>query len=923
MNLECMPFNSQQSYIKRAIFDLSMKKILFVLTVVLVLADVSSVNAQVGLGRYFQGNQRSQEMDYANPVEYEIAEIKVEGVEFLDHNALISLSGLKIGDRIKVPGDAISSAIKKLWAQGIIGDIRIDIEKIEGDKAYLVIVLTERPRLSRFTIEGLNKSATSEVSDKIKLIRGRVVTDALIKNAELTVKEHFVGKGFLNTQVSVKQELDPQVQNSVHLKIQVDRGDKVRINKIDFIGNEEFDDRRLVKKMKSTNEHVRIAIIRNVFNTLTTLNGEKIRGFLGNSRDASWQELKEYINDNIKLNFFNSSKFILDDYEEDKEKVIAFLNSKGYRDAVILSDSVYRHGRNTINIDLRIDEGQKYYFRNIDWTGNFVHTDEELSAVLGVEKGDVYDMDLVNKRLNYNPTGRDVSALYMDNGYLFFNVQPVEVNIVGDSIDVEMRIYEGPQATINKILITGNDRTNDHVILREIRTLPGEKFSRADLIRTQRELSVLGYFDPEQIGINPIPNPANGTVDIEYSLVEKPSDQIELSGGWGGYYGFVGTLGLVFNNFSVRNIPNFEKWRPLPVGDGQKLALRVQANGRAYQNYSVSFSEPWLGGKKPNAFSVSFSYANNRPYANSSRFYNSYYYPYYNAAQYEELEDAQIKVYSFSVGLGRRVRWPDDFFTVSNSLTYQVYDMYKYNIGYGIGNDEGTGSVTGISLNNTIARNSLDNTLYTRSGSSISLSTSLTPPYSMFTDSNNDDYKYMEYHKWMFDASYFTTIIGDLVLNARANFGYIGSYNKETGVGPFERFWMGGSGLSGQGSFIIGREIISLRGYEDNSIVPIDNKNIQGGVIYNKFVFELRYPVSLNPSATIYVLGFAEGGNTTNSYAEYNVNKLYKSAGFGARIFMPAFGLIGVDWGYGFDRLPFSNERSGPQFHFTIGQQFR
>lgn len=900
-----------------------MKKISLVLTVILLLINIPLIYGQVGLGRYFQqGKEKSQTVDYANPIEYEIAEIKVEGVEFLDHNALISLSGLKVGDRVKIPGDAISNAIKKLWAQGIIGDIAINIEKIEDDKVYLIIALTERPRLSKFIVEGLNKTATSEVSDKIKLIRGRVVTDALIKNAELTVKEHFVDKGFLNTEVTIKQELDPQVQNSVLLRVVVDRNEKVKINSINFIGNEEFDDRRLEKKMKSTHEHVRIAVIKDVFVTLTSLNKEKIKDFFGNTEDVSWKDLKGYINDNIKLNFFNSSKFIRDDYEEDKDKVIAFLNSKGYRDAEIISDSIYRYDNNAINIDIKIDEGQKYYFRNIEWTGNYVHSDKELSAVLGVEKGDVYDMELVNKRLNYNPTGRDVSALYMDNGYLFFNVQPIEVNIVGDSIDVDMRIYEGPQATINKILITGNDRTNDHVILREIRTLPGEKFSRSDLIRTQRELSTLGYFDPEQIGIKPIPNPADGTVDIEYSLVEKPSDQIELSGGWGGYYGFVGTLGLVFNNFSVRNIPKFEKWRPLPVGDGQKLALRVQANGKAYQNYSVSFSEPWLGGKKPNAFSVSFSYANNRPYVNSSRYYSSYY-PYYNSAQYEDLEDAQIKVYSFTVGLGRRVRWPDDFFTVSNSLTYQVYDMYKYNIGYGIGNDEGTGSVTGISFNNTIARNSLDNPLYTRSGSSISLSTSLTPPYSLFDDSKGSDYKFMEYHKWMFDASYFTQIIGDLVLNARANFGYIGSYRKETGVGPFERFWMGGSGLSGQGSFIIGREIISLRGYEDNSIVPIDNQRIQGGVIYNKFVFELRYPVSLNPSATIYVLGFAEGGNTLNDYAEYNVNKLYKSAGFGARIFMPAFGLIGVDWGYGFDTLPGSSERSGPQFHFTIGQQFR
>lgn len=896
-----------------------MKKNQIVLLILFQVIGFSTVYGQVGLGKYFKSDSKPTEVvDYANPKEYEIAEIKVQGVEFLDHNALISLTGLKVGDRIKVPGDAISSAIKKLWQQGIIGDISVEIEKIEGDKIYLMVSLTERPRLSKFVIQGLNKTATSEVSDKIKLIRGRVVTDALVKNAELTVKEHFVEKGFLNTEVTIRQELDPQVSNSVQLIIDVDRNEKVNINKIDFIGNEDFDDRRLEKQMKSTNEHVRISIIKDAFATLASLNKEKIKNFLDTTREVTGNDIKSYLNDNIKLNFFNSSKFIGEDYEEDKEKVIAFLNSKGYRDAEIIEDSIFRHDNNSININIHIDEGKKYYFRNIEWTGNFVHNDETLSNVLGVEKGDVYDMDLVNKRLNYNPTGRDVSALYMDNGYLFFSVDPVEVNIVGDSIDVEMRIFEGTQATINKILITGNDRTNDHVILREVRTLPGQKFSRIDLIRTQRELSQLGYFDPEQIGINPVPNPANGTVDIEYSLVEKPSDQIELSGGWGGYYGFVGTLGLVFNNFSVRNIPHFEKWRPLPVGDGQKLALRVQANGRAYQNYSVSFSEPWLGGKKPNAFSVSFSYANNRPYANTSRLYGGYYLDNTNIN-----EDAQIKVFSFTVGLGRRVRWPDDYFTVSNSISYQLYDLYKYQMGYGIGDENGTGSVTGISFNNTIARNSLDQIIYPRSGSSISLSTTLTPPYSLFGVDQEDDYELMEYHKWMFDASYFTQIIGDLVLNARANFGYIGAYQKESPVGPFERFWMGGSGLSGQNSFIIGRDIISLRGYEDNSIVPRDNQQVSGGIIYNKFVFELRYPVSLNPSATIYLLGFAEGGNTVNNYAEYNVNNLYKSAGFGARIFMPAFGLIGVDWGYGFDRLPGATERSGPQFHFTIGQQIR
>lgn len=876
--------------------------------------------AQVGFGRTYKAPEPDLTVSYSNPKEYEIADIAVAGAEFLDHNALISLSGLKVGDNITIPGDAISSAIKKLWAQGIIGDVSIYANKVEEGKVYLTIELTERPRLTRFTIEGVNRTQESELTDQIKLIKGRVVTDALIKNTELTIKEHFIDKGYLNAEVDITQESDTLLSNSIVLRIDVDKNSKVKINKISFLGNEEFSDKKLEKQMKSTNEHVRITIFKDIVNELLHINKEEVKEFFDSSRTVAGSDIKQYINDHVKLNFFNSSKFIRSDYEADKEAVITFLNSKGYRDAEIVKDTVYKHDENSINIDIAIDEGQRYYFRNIYWTGNYVHDDQVLKTILGVEKGDVYDMELINKRLNYNPTGRDISSLYMDNGYLFFNVQPVEVAVAGDSIDVEMRIYEGAQATINKIIITGNDRTNDHVILREVRTLPGQKFSRADLIRTQRELSQLGYFDPEQIGINPIPNPADGTVDIEYSLVEKPSDQIELSGGWGGYYGFIGTLGLVFNNFSIRNIPHFEKWRPLPVGDGQRLALRVQANGKLFQNYSLTFSEPWLGGKKPNSFTVSLSHSLQR---DDERF------AFTNPETGERIAPGVLKLYSMSVSLGRRVKWPDDFFTVSNSLSYLVYDLENYRGRFSFGFEDGTGVAQNFSFNTTIARNSIDSPLFPRSGSSISLSTSLTPPYSAFREkselNSEEAYEYVEYHKWMFDASYFTSVAGNLVLNARAHFGFLGSYNNDVMIGPFERFVLGGSGLAGT-NFIIGNEIIGLRGYEDNSIQPQEFRNgqrIDGGIAYNKFVMELRYPVSLNPSATIYVLGFAEAGNTFNDYQNYNVSNLYKSAGIGARIFMPAFGLIGVDWGYGFDRLPGSTERSGAQFHFTIGQQFR
>jgi len=527
---------------------------------------------------------------------------------------------------------------------------------------------------------------------------------------------------------------------------------------------------------------------------------------------------------------------------------------------------------------------------------------------LGVSKGDVYDLDLVNKKLNYNPSGSDVSSLYMDYGYLFFSVNPIEVEVNGDSIDVEMRIFEGSQATINKVIISGNDRTSDHVILRELRTIPGDKFSRANIIRTTRELAQLGYFDPEKVVPTPLPNPIDETVDVEWGLEERPSDQIELSGGFGGQLGFIGTLGLVFNNFSVRNIPRFDKWRPLPMGDGQKLSVRMQANGRRFQSYSASFVEPWIGGKKPHSFGVSYSYSVQRI-----------------IDFFSNQTNGSLKVSNITFSLARRVPWPDDFFTVSNSISFLQYRLFNFGNSLGFSN----GTANNITFNTTLSRNSIDQPMYPRSGSSVSLSASLTPPYSLFrnldysTAENADKYELVEYHKWMFDAKYHVQIAGNLVLQSRAHMGFIGSYTKKAGVGPFERFWLGGDGISGQ-NFLIGNDVIGLRGYENNSLVPVDAaSSIRGGTVYNKFVFELRYPVSLNPTATIYVLGFAEGGNNWNDVNQFNSFSIKKSAGFGARVFMPAFGLLGIDWGYGFDVLPGMTEPSGGQMHFSIGQLLR
>lgn len=891
---------------------------------------------QVRFGNTFE-NKPDIKVNYGNPEEYEIAEIKVTGAQFLDENAIISISGLKVGDRLKVPGEDVSNAIKKLWRQGILGDVRIVATKVDLGRIWLTIELSELPRLTKVQFEGISHAQQGELNDKIKLIRGRILTDAVVKNAEIAVEKHFIDKGFLNIDAKMVKETDTLISNGVVLMINVDLGQKVKIEHIDFEGNEEYSDAKLRKKFKNLTERPRLSIFKDVFHRTIGLliHPKQSKDYIKAFRNASGPNIKRYLNEHVKLNIFKSAKYTKDKFEEDKVGLIAFYNSKGYRDATIVTDTIIKEDK-TMDMVLRLDEGSKYFFRDIDWVGNYVYSEEQLAKVLGVDKGDVYDLDLINKKLNYNPQGQDISSLYMDNGYLAFEIDPVEVRIDGDSIDVEMRLREGNQFTIQNVIITGNDRTNDHVIRREIRTLPGQKFSRELLIRTNRELSQLGYFDPEQIGINPYPNMADNTVDIEYSLVEKPSDQIELSGGWGGAFGFVGTLGLSFNNFSVRNITKPKNWRPLPVGDGQRLSVRLQANGRAFQNYSITFQEPWLGGHKPNSLSINFSHSIQR--INEGIWLD----PFTGEIVVDEDGNAiappgvtdftgSLRLTSISVGLGRRVNWPDDFFTINNSIAYSTYDLFNF------GNSLGfrTGVSNSLTFNTTIARNSIDNPMFPRRGSLLSLSVSLTPPWSSFNNKdytqldNAERYNLVEYHKWNIDAKQYLSIAGNLVLEARAHFGMIGSYNDEVGIGPFERFQMGGSGLTGQGNFLLGTDIVGLRGYEDNRITPPDfgvrnlaEDEIRGGVAFTKYVMELRYPVSLNPTATIYLTTFAEAGNNYASYKNFNPFDVYRSAGFGARIFMPAFGLLGVDWAYGFDSVP-GQGISGAQFHFSIGQQIR
>ncbi|RYU83745.1 outer membrane protein assembly factor BamA [Hymenobacter persicinus] len=799
------------------------------------------------------------------PQHYTLGGITVSGARYLDTNTLIGLTGLKIGDPINVPGEEIGKAIRRLWEQGILGDVSVSIARTEGSKIYLDFNLKERPRLSKFEFTGNSKSQADDLKNKIKLIRGKVVTDALLNNTRTQVRKFYTNKGYLDAKVTITQTPDSSLSNSVVLNINVDKGSKIRIRSIDFEGNTAFTDRKLKSKFKKTNER------------------------------------KSY-------KFLNSGKFQKNEYEEDKKKLIEFYNGEGYRDAAVVSDTLVRTA-DGLALTIKLDEGPKYYFRHITWAGNYLYDNKTLSSVLGIKEGNVYSKETLDKRLNYNPTGQDVTSLYMNDGYLFFQIDPVETKVEGDSIDIEMRISEGVQARIKEINIAGNTKTSDHVLRRELQTLPGDKFNRELLIRSQRQIATLGYFDPEKIGMNPVPNQNDGTVDINYTVVEKPSDQITLSGGWGGYAGFIGTVGLVFNNFSLRKAGNFRNWTPVPAGDGQRLALNVQANGTQYQAYSFSFTEPWLGGRKPNSLSVSLNRSIQRVGTN-----------------FDAKNDQSIKVNSATIGLGRRLRVPDDYFTLSNSLSISRYQLNNYPYFQGFNN----GNANNITLNTTLSRNSIDNPTYTRRGSSLALSVSLTPPYSVFKGSHPNVNEWIEFHKWMFDASWFTPIVGKLVLNTRAHFGFIGSYNSSRPIGPFERFKLGGSGLGygGSSNFLVGTEYVGLRGYDDpNTANSIQNPNSSGGVVYNKYVLEMRYPVSLNPAATVYVLGFAEAGNAFEQYTQYNPYKLYRSAGIGARIFMSAFGLLGFDYGYGFDKVDLYTPTQAAQqkghFHFIIGQQIR
>lgn len=798
--------------------------------------------------------------DYSEPKEYEIGGVKVTGAQYSDANAIISISGFEVGDKIRVPGPEITKAVKSLWKLSLFEDVQIVKEKTLGDGVvFLEIIVRERPRLSNHSYKGVKKSYHEELNESINvyLVKGGIITENIKTNARAAIEKYYREKGYLDVKIEVKEVADDKLVNSVRLVFEVERGNRVKINNITFIGNNHVKTGKLRKQMEETKR---------------------------------------------KWKIFSSSKLVRNQYEEDKKKIIKYYNTIGFRDARIVKDSIWRQKKGgNLNVQITLDEGNRYFFRDIRWKGNSIFDTTTLSNVLGIKKGDVYNQELLETRLRFSQDGRDISTLYMDDGYLFFQVDPIEVAIQGDSLDLEIRIFEGPQATIDKVVIKGNDRTHEHVIRRELRTIPGEKFSRSDIIRSQREIVNLGYFNPEKLDINTPVNPQRGTVDIEYTVEEKPSDQLELSAGWGGAgRGVIGTLGVAFNNFSLRNISNTENWSPLPQGDGQKFSVRAQTNGRFFQSYNFSFTEPWLGGKKPNSFSLAGFYTLlSNGFLRSSDNYGTF------------------SIAGLTVSLGSRLKWPDDNFVSSTSLNIERLNLLNWGRAL-FSTDEGElvteGEYYNINLGQTISRSSISDPLFPKTGSRISLTGQFTLPYSLFTKENyaikpvDERFHFLEYHKWRLNAEWYNTIVDKLVLKVGAKMGWIGAYNKEIGVSPFERFQLGGDGLNNQSIGLnVGTDIVSLRGYETNELEG--NRRIVNGrseevptPIFNKFSIELRYPISLNPSSTIYALAFAEGGNAWQSFRDYNPFDLKRSVGLGLRVFLPMFGTLGFDYGIGFDK---------------------
>lgn len=864
------------------------------------------------------------------PKEYTIAAIKVTGTQSFDANLIVSISGLAVGDKVMIPGtDAFSKAINNLWKQNLISNVEIYFTSLIGKNLYVEINITERPRLSNFKFVGVKKSEADDLIKKTGLVKGRVVTENMKRSAEDNIRKFFVEKGYRNIDVQVVEKKDTAITNSVLLTFIVDKKNRVRVNEINFAGNDKVSDTKLKKQMKGTKEMSRLTLhpSKDINPYSDKNNSLSFKEYLKENGYLSPSKTKELVDPYFRFKL-SSAKFNDKKYAEDKNKILDYYNSLGYRDAVIVADTQYYNNKGDMNVAIKLQEGHKYYFGNITWRGNTKYSDSILNVFLGIQKGETYNVETLNKRLGKQASqeGGDISSLYMDDGYLFFRIDPVETAVYNDTIDHEIRIVEGPQATIGNVTISGNDKTKEYVIRRELRTIPGEKFSRQDIIRTQRELSQLGFFNPEKITPGVVPNVDNGTVDINWGLEEKSSDQLELSAGFGGGIGLTGTLGVTFNNFSIYNIFKKTAWSPLPVGDGQKLSLRVQSNGKAYRSYNFSFTEPWLGGKKRNSFTVSYY---DTKYANA-------YDPLTGAYSNSAADTSFIKTTGFGISLGKQLKWPDDYFSIVYSLNLQQYKLKNYSIFPGLKD----GNSTNISFKVTLARSSAGpNPIFPTNGSNFALSVQLTPPYSLFRDVSFykdpiQKYKYVEFHKERFNAEWYVpigTAHGEdknkqFILKAAAKYGFINRYTNKTDISPFERFQLGDAGLSNTFA-ILGYDIIAHRGYPvyDNSdpkINPDQSTASQYFTIFNKYTLELRYPFSTSASSTIYGLAFFETANGWYSFKDYNPFKLRRSVGLGMRFFLPMFGLLGFDYGIGLDRIqPGQGLKSAGKFTFMLGQE--
>ena len=867
-------------------------------------------------------------LDSKTPKQFNLAGITVTGAKAFDQNLIISISGLAIGDKLTIPGtDAFSKAINKLWKQNLVVDVEMFLTRVEGNDLFIEMAITERPRLSDFKFTGVKKSEKEDLETKVGLSKDRVVTDNMKLSAMEVIQKFFADKGFRNVKVEVKEQPSVTMLNAVTLVFNVNKGNKVKVNSVNFANNDNITDAKLKKQMKGTKELSRMTLfpaeLKSPYGDSSTR--PSFKEYLKQMNYLSITKTKDFIDPYFRFKFFSSAKFNPKKYDEDKEKVLDYYNSQGYRDAVILADTATNTIKGNIDLHLKMNEGRKYYFGNIAWKGQTKYSDSILSILLGIKKGDIYNLEVLNKRLGKNPSaeGGDVQSLYMDDGYLFFRVEAIETAVYNDTIDFEIRMQEGPQASIGKIEISGNDKTKDFVVRRELRTIPGEKFSRADLIRTQRELGQLGFFNPEKTNPNVVPNADDGTVDINWQVEEKSSDQLELSAGFGGMIGLTGTLGITFNNFSINNIFNKKTWDPLPSGSGQKLSARVQSNGRAYRTYNFSFTEPWLGGKKRNSFSVSLY---NTKQSNSFNMYGQFC-PSCGDTSY-------IKIIGTAISLGKQLRWPDDYFSLNYSFSVQQYKLKNYaNIFKGIT----TGVSTNISLKLGLSRTSTQgNPIFPTGGSNFLVSGQFTLPYSALgmVSPGQNPYKFPEFHKWRFNGEFYVPIgiargadkNKQFIIKAAAKYGFIGRYSKDLEVSPFERFQVGDAGLNNTFA-LMGMDIIAQRGYpiystSNPKINPDNGRPSEFFTIFNKYVLELRYPFSTNPSSTIFGLAFFEAANGWYSFKEYNPFKLRRSAGVGMRFFLPMFGLLGFDYGLGFDRLKEGEPmKSAFKFTFMLGQE--